>query len=284
MVVATTTPQEIYTHKPARPLNSFKNIDLEAKSAFVEELNSGTILFEKESVRKLPLASLTKIMTALLITETLDPKEVITITYEDLLTEGESGLSVGEKWHMKDLRDFMLLVSSNDAATALARHAGAKLKENELVPVNLSDLNYFIFTMNSRARELKMTSTEFSNPTGLDLDFETRPGAIGTTRDISHLMRYIAQNYPEILEITTNGSESISSLSGHHHETHNTNGITGFLPNLLASKTGYTLLAGGNLTVVIDPGLGNPVIITVLGSSREGRFEDVQKLAEQLTR
>jgi D-alanyl-D-alanine carboxypeptidase len=80
------------------------------------------------------------------------------------------------------------------------------------------------------------------------------------------------------MEATTYDSLQFSSLDGVAYLAENTNIIAKTVPGLLASKTGYTDLAGGNLAIAFDAGLAHPVIVVVLGSSQEGRFTDVEKL------
>ena len=70
----------------------------------------------------------------------------------------------------------------------------------------------------------------------------------------------------------------VYNSAGAYHEAFNTNELVGDIPNLLGSKTGFTDLAGGNLTIAFDAGFDRPIIITVLGSTREGRFDDVATL------
>ena len=96
---------------------------------------------------------------------------------------------------------------------------------------------------------------------------------------MSRLVEYIIKNHPELLEATKHNILNTESKQGIHHTIYNTNNIVDSLPNIIGSKTGYTDIAGGNLTVVIDPALNRPVSITVLGSSKEGRFKDVEKLS-----
>ena len=93
-------------------------------------------------------------------------------------------------------------------------------------------------------------------------------------------MDYIITNYPEILEPTQQPSTRVYNTSGAYHEAANTNEAVQNIPNMLGSKTGYTDLAGGNLTIAFDAGLDRPIIVTVLGSTRHDRFEDVLKLVK----
>ncbi len=141
----------------------------------------------------------------------------------------------------------------------------------------------FVAAMNIRAEELSLHSLSFHNPTGLDRS-STQAGAYGSARDVSFLMEYILEQYPDLLISTTRPSDRIFNTSGAYHDAENTNAIVSEIPNLLGSKTGYTELAGGNLTVAFDAGYNRPIIVTVLGSTRSGRFSDVTTLIEAATR
>ena len=88
-------------------------------------------------------------------------------------------------------------------------------------------------------------------------------------------MEYILKNNAEILLPTTKVAGRAYSSSGDFHDYENTNEVIYAIPNLLGSKTGFTDLAGGNLTIAFDAGLNRPIIVTVLGSTREERFSDV---------
>ena len=91
-------------------------------------------------------------------------------------------------------------------------------------------------------------------------------------------MEYILINYPEILEPTRKSAARVYNSNGDYHDMENTNEIIYAIPNLLGSKTGYTDLAGGNLTIAFDAGLDRPIVVTVLGSTRDERFSDVLRL------
>jgi D-alanyl-D-alanine carboxypeptidase len=131
--------------------------------------------------------------------------------------------------------------------------------------------------MNIRAEELGLSSLTFSNTTGLDLP-GPRAGGTGNARDVSLLLAYMLEQYPSLLSTSTDQIARVYNSDGGIHTVENTNPITAELPNLLASKTGYTDLAGGNLTIAFDAGFDRPIIVTVLGSSRQGRFTDVATL------
>jgi len=261
--------------------NTFAKVDLEAKSAVVWDVVSQKELFAKNPDMPLPLASLTKVMTAVTTDGKLNDNQQIKITKEDLLPEGDSGLVVGDTWRAKDLRDFTLLTSSNDGAFALAAVAEAKIAvEPSARPTNMSiDAKAeFIKKMNETAQKIGLTNSKFFNEHGLDMN-EDRGGAYGSAKDMAVLFEYTLKNYPEILEATRYKNLEFDSAEK-KYSAENTNILVDKIPNLIASKTGYTTLAGGNLVIAFDAGLGHPIIISVLGSTEQGRFTDVQKLVD----
>jgi D-alanyl-D-alanine carboxypeptidase len=97
---------------------------------------------------------------------------------------------------------------------------------------------------------------------------------------VSFLMEYIVENHPEILTSTTLPQTRVYNEVGQYHEAENTNDIVLQIPNIIGSKTGYTDLAGGNLTIAFDAGFNRPIVVTVLGSTRYGRFADVKALVD----
>lgn len=258
--------------------NPFDTVALGARGAYIFDVNTQAVLFEKNAQKIFPIASITKVMTALTAYEVLDKDALVQISWQDTLTEGESGLIPGEHFRMSDIVDFMLIASSNDAAAAIATVAGNTL----IAEKNLTGTTphqAFIAAMNSLANTIGMEQSTFANPTGLDEQFETLPGATATPQDIARMFTYAIETYPGMLEATQSQTRTINSREGYVHNITNTNEILKTLPNTIASKTGYTIQAGGNLAVVIDPGLNNPIIIVALGSTLAGRFSDVTTLA-----
>jgi len=239
--------------------NPFANISLEAKTAFVYDLRNQKMLFGLHEERPVPIASITKIMTALVALDMFKPTEEIVITADALKEEGDNGLFLGEKWPLDKLIQFMLITSSNDAAEAIAEKAGRLV---------------FLEKMNQKAKELGFEKTNFHTISGVDLLNE--PGALATAKEVAFLLFYAYNHFPEIFGITAKAEASFVSLSGLHHNVKNTNPFVDQI-NALASKTGFTKMAGGNLVVLL--GENRPAIISVLGSSADGRFLDVQKLA-----
>lgn len=251
-------------------------VKLIARSAIVKNLRTGEVLYRKNSEEARPLASLTKIMTALAATENLEEDQVVSISEQDVAIEGNDTLTIGERWSFKSLRDHVLVSSSNDGASAIASVAGSALSNSS---PTLDSKTKFIAEMNAEAEALGLTSTHFYNESGLDQ--HGRAGAYGSASDMAKLFEYVLENYPLILEPTKEESFYATSIDGLQHTTQNTNTIVGQLPNLIASKTGYTEEAGGNLAVIVDAGLSDPIAIVVLGSTIDGRFNDVQMLANE---
>ncbi|MES2749414.1 MAG: serine hydrolase [Patescibacteria group bacterium] len=254
---------------------TLENISLEGKAAFVYDVKGKKALYTKGADTVLPLASITKLMTALVAHELVDDSKKVSVSKSAISQSGSSGLQEGELISVQSLSDYAMLASSNDAAYALANAVGAL--------IDTSNPNQtFVNAMNVRAEELGFTNFTFYNPTGLDVD-ASEAGAVGTAREVSFLMEYILENYPSILEPSTFTSTRVYNEAGSYHSAENTNPIVTQIPNLLGSKTGYTDLAGGNLTIAFDAGYNRPIIITVLGSSYDGRFSDVKKLVQAVT-
>jgi serine-type D-Ala-D-Ala carboxypeptidase (penicillin-binding protein 5/6) len=280
--VILTAVDDATSTKPA-----FGDVSIEAKSAYVYDAVTGEVLFEKNSDLQLPLASLTKVMTALAASNLLPDKGLVRITDDDLREEGDSGLVANEEWSVKNLIDFSLIVSSNDGARALASVAGAFLREagastTQASPIaakaapSASSTDAFVREMNATAHRLGLRESYFLNSSGLDVS-ATLSGGYGSAKDMSLLVDHILKTKPHLLEATSFHSLTIPS-NKESHKAINTNKAIDMIPNVIASKTGFTDLAGGNLVVAFDAGVAHPVIIAVLGSSFDGRFQDMAQL------
>jgi D-alanyl-D-alanine carboxypeptidase (penicillin-binding protein 5/6) len=271
--VILTNAVEATSTKPA-----FGDVMIEAKSAYVYDAVTGEVLFEKNSDLQLPLASLTKVMTALAASNLLPDKDLVRITSDDLREEGDSGLMVSEEWSVRNLIDFSLIVSSNDGARALASVAGAFLRGTASTTAidSTPPRETFVKEMNATAHRLGLRASYFLNSSGLDVS-ATLAGGYGSAKDMSLLVNHILKTKPHLLEATSFHELSIPS-SRETHTAVNTNKAIDMIPNVIASKTGFTDLAGGNLVVAFDAGIAHPVIIAVLGSSFDGRFQDMAQL------
>ncbi len=240
---------------------------IRAHAGYVEDVVSGTPLFMKNHEAQLPLASLAKVMTILVARESLPSGSTVTITHEALTPEG-GGLSVGEEWQVEDLADYTLIASNNDGARALLLSA---------IPSGGTESD-FIAAMNRRAVQLGLSSTFFINETGLDLS-STTAGAYGSARDVARLLGHVAKIHPSLVERSVNASVTFYPQEGERREAKNTSLLATALAAPIASKTGFTDLAGGNLALVFEPVPGRPVAIVVLGSTRDERFSDAESLA-----
>lgn len=264
----------------------FTGLNLTAKAVYVYDARTQKVLFAKNEHERLPLASLTKVMASLVAEELSPSYSVVTVSDEALRSTGDMGLKRDEKWLLGDLVDFSLITSSNDGMRAVALSIGALSKANATTDEIIND---FVGEMNRRAGDLGLKNTYFLNETGLDLtstatsvgrggELEVKGGAYGTAYDMNTLMEYVLNNKQELLVATKDASSTFSSLNNYVHKADNTNTITGEIPGLIASKTGATNTAGGNLVLIFDPELGRPIIISILGSTMEGRFVDAKTL------
>jgi D-alanyl-D-alanine carboxypeptidase len=247
---------------------------LSANAVYVYDVASNRALYSKNADEALPLASIAKLMTALVARELVADDTKFRVPERATTQVSASGLRTGETLIARELRDYAMLASSNDAAYTIAHEVG-----NILVPDEGG--RAFVEAMNITAEELNLESFSFNNATGLDVS-ASEAGAYGSARDVTFLMSYILRNYPDILAPTTDAYERITATDGTYHEAENTNPDIYAIPNLLGSKTGYTDLASGNLTIAFDAGYNRPIIITVLGSTYEDRFTDVLALTKSV--
>lgn len=257
---------------PKNTNTSLESVELTASAAYVWDVRNQRALYTQNSREKMPLASITKLMTALLASEIMNQDDSVIIDEVASKQDGWSSLQENETFAFSNLLDFALMTSANEGAYALAATAGTQLTDKDPAYA-------FVEAMNIRAEELGLRNTTFYNPTGLDIN-EEQAGAYGTAEEVSYLLEYIITNKPDLLAQTTETETLITNETGGVHNARNTNYFLEQIPQLLASKTGYTELAGGNLTIAFDAGLNRPIIVTVLGSTRNDRFLDVLTLVE----
>lgn len=250
--------------QPAGP-DAYADVYVQGKAAIVYDLTTGEVLYEKSSRAQLPLASLTKLLTVYAAADSLKPNSTVTITDSALLSDGESGFSAGETFAFSDLARLALVSSSNDATAAIA--------ETAAIARATSGKNMLA----GAAAAAGLSQTYALNGTGLD-ESTSVSGGYGSAADVAKLAGALLEKAPDIARATVERSITIRSNEGAVHTLPNTNPDVILVPNLLLSKTGYTDLAGGNLAIVYDAGVGHPVAIVVLGSSVEGRFNDVETL------
>lgn len=240
---------ELLLFQPDAPIRNEAMGDtyMRAQSAIAIDANTGTILHYQDGKRRMAVASLTKIMTAVVVVENVKNlnEEIAIIQAEAVLTDGtkvgcpNSGycisnrLQVGEKVSIKNLFEAMLISSANDAAVSLALHIAGSQKE-------------FTKLMNDKAREIGLTDTNFCNPSGLDE--ENRPnGCYSTAYDIARITAY-SLRYDEIWGSMPVKEKEFCSEDGMiTHRIINTDVLLDELPNCLGGKTGFTYEAGRSL-------------------------------------
>ncbi len=240
--------------------------ELVAQAAVVYDPVGEQILYEKNMSAVLPLASLTKLIAAEAVLKHQPAETEVSISAAALAPEGDWGFWVGEAWPVGDLVYFALAASSNDAIAAAAESLGAD----------------YIATINLEAKKLDLDTIRVLNPTGLDESLHTA-GGYGSAHDVALLAAAFMQEHPTFFEVTAAPYATISHGSRVLTAT-STAGPLLDIPGLIGAKTGYTDLAGGNLVAAFDLELGRPLIIAVLGSTREGRFADVKTLLEAARR
>lgn len=229
------------------------------KAAMSIKIVSGeeNILFKKDKSKKLPIASLTKLMTALIVLENYDLNEEITISANAIMEEGgKNNFKDGEVFSVRNLLYAILVESSNKAAYAMGEKIG---------------IENFIDLMNIKAAELEMTNTHFSDNTGLSSD------SYSTAEDIVKISKHLFENYPLFKEITAIKEYDLYLSDGSfHHKVVNTNKMLGEM-NIVGGKTGWTIEARGCfMAIQKNPGNSNYFIYVVLGV--EDRFAEMGKL------
>lgn len=245
-------------------------LELGAKAVSVYDFSQNKKIWGLSDNVDLPIASLAKIMTVTIALNNLGSDRIVTITQEALRQSGNFGFFVGESWRALDLAKITLAVSANDGAQALAS------------ATNLKDFGREAW---KKGKRIGMEDGFFLSTTGLDELEDGVPiyaSAYATARDLNTLAYYALRAYPKVAEATTKQEISLVSESGFTHNYQNTNPIVGKIPNLLFSKTGFTDLAGGNLTIILKDKKGDLIAVTLLGSTYEGRFTDMEKIVEVL--
>lgn len=209
---------------PAPAVSAAAAPEASAASVVLMEQESRTVLYSREAERQRPIASITKIMTGLLVAESCDLQAEVTIRQEWLGSEGSSmGLRPGETLTVEELLYGLLLVSGNDAATALACYTAG-------------DVSAFVRQMNARAAELGMSGTSFRNPHGL-----TEEGHYSTARDMG-ILACAAMEVPSFARIVGSRTAAAGGKTIRNH-----NRLLWDYPGALGIKTGYTEAAGRTL-------------------------------------
>lgn len=221
-------------------------------------LADGSVLLEKNAGQSYPIASVTKLMTAVVTLENIAPQQPITLTAPMIQPLGQSpSLFLGLKASAEDLVKAMLIQSANDAAEALAHALG---KET------------FLNTMNQKARELGMANTRFADAHGLSLANRS------TASDLAKLIAYIRETHPEILALTRDNNFWLPDETGRQLKFKNVNNFYP-LSYFQGGKTGYLPEAKQTLAAVFEV-RGKPIALVLLSSAN--RQADAFSLLNQL--
>ncbi len=238
--------------------------NLPAKSYILVEANTGKVLAEKNADEKMPPASITKIMTMLLLAEKLDSGE---IALDDMVTTSKHAnsmggsqvwLDVGEQMSVEDLLKATAINSANDAAVAISEHIAGSEEQ-------------FVELMNQKAAELGMTGSNFCNASGLDAD-----GHLSTARDIAIMGRELIK-HPLIIKYT---SKYMDDLRNGKTELVNTNKMVRFYEGCNGLKTGTTDLAGSCLCATATRNDMTLIAVSMGSETSKDRFDSCRSLLD----
>lgn len=227
------------------------SIAVSAKSAILMEQKSGRILFEKDSSTKRRIASITKIMTAILAIESGKMNKYVKVSEQATHTEGSSVyLKNGEKIKLSDLVYGLMLRSGNDSAIAIAEYVGGSV-------------DGFVFLMNQKAKEIGMRNTHFANPHGLD----DQGNHYSTAYDMALLTRY-AMNNMQYREIAgTKEYRAPNPTENWDRTWKNKNRLLSKYEYCTGGKTGYTKLAKRTLVTTATKGDMDLIAVTLNDSN-----------------
>ncbi len=242
-------------------------IDINGASAVIMEAETGKILFEKNADEALSPASMTKIMTMLLVVEAID-KGFVSLNDQVTISENSAGmggsqvyLEKGSVATVQELLTSVAIASANDGAVALAEKIGGT-EEN------------FVAMMNKRAKELGCTNTNFKNPHGLDEE-----GHAVSAKDMALIARELVK-HEEILELTKTYETTLTHQNGKSIWLVNTNSLIRFYSGLDGLKTGYTENAGYCLTGTMERNDMRLITVVMKANSKEERNTDTINMME----
>ena len=199
---------------------------IKASALYLIDTQSGRVLLQKDATRRLPPASLTKVMTAIVALESASPHQIVRVDRGAIVGRAPRlGLRVGEQFLLRDLLAAMLVTSANDACQAVAIHVGG-------------DPRSFIDMMNARAKTLGLQDTHFTNACGFDAT-----GHYSTAADLARLTEQALQS-PAFSMMVRTVERDITTVDGTRHiQLYSTNRLL-LDPDVTGVKTGYTSKAG----------------------------------------
>lgn len=232
--------------------------NISANGVLIEDFNSGFIFYTKDPNKRLPIASTTKIMTAMVAAAYFKPNEVLTATSTSLANGSSMGLKAGEQITFRSLLYGLLLNSGNDAAFTIAAN----------YPGGVAG---FVAAMNKKGQELGLSNTHFDNPAGFD-----NPNHYSSASDLAKIASLAAQD-SQFARVVSTKETIVESLDKEMvHPLKNLNKLLN-IPGVLGIKTGFTPQAKENLIGLIERD-NHKVLTIVLGS--DDRFGETQSLIE----
>ena len=228
---------------------NLKTPEISAQSALIFDITTKEVLYSKNPTEKLPMASLTKIMTAIVALENKKKDDTYVVSKDDLVGEDSMGLDAGEKLLLSELLYGMMLHSGNDAAEVLANNfPGGRAA--------------FVNAMNNKVKALGLSDTSFTNPTGLEGDGKQYT----TVYDVVVMTEYALTNFPLFDQVVSTFDYNIPQTPTHKafYLENETNLLTSY-PGVKGVKDGYTPEAGLCLVTYLDYG-GHKIVGVVLGS------------------
>ena len=250
-------PSDLHT-----PSNTLRPPAISGRAALLADLGTGRVLFRKATETPRPIASLTKIMTALIVVERGNLGDIVVVDPRAVFARGDYGatstlgLRAGERIVVEDLLYALLLGSANDAAEALAIHLDGSVET-------------FVARMNRRAASLGMSDTRFFSPSGLDDRGRSTP------TDLLRLVRS-AEDQPVFRRIVATRFRTIPAPSGPDRRIQNRNVLLWLYPDADGAKTGSTFAAGSCLVATASRD-GRRLVAIVLGAHEEA-FSDAAAL------
>ena len=241
--------------------NITDNPKLNSRIALVYDRASGRILFDKNGDKTTPMASTTKIMTAIVVVENSNLSDIVTIDSKSAGTGGSRlGLKKNDKITVNDLLYGLMLRSGNDAAVALAIHVGGSVEG-------------FAELMNKKARKLNLTSTHFMVPHGLDMD-----GHYTTAYELAKMADYALKN-KKLKEIVSTKTCTIN-INNNPKVISNTNELLGSVSGVYGVKTGFTNGAGRCLVTACKRDSLDIITVIIGADTKKIRTSDSIKLIE----
>lgn len=237
-----------------------------SESAILVELSTGKVLYEKDSTIEKAPASMTKIMSMILIMDAINNGN---LSYEDnvLISENASSmggsqvyLNTGETYKVKELLKSIAIASANDAVVAMAEKVSGTVEK-------------FVSAMNEKCSSLGCTNTNFVNPHGLDAE-----NHYSSAKDMSLMATYLLKNYPEILEYTSIYEDYLQRPDGSNTWLVNTNKLVRFYKDVDGLKTGFTSTAGYCLTATASKNDMRLISVVMGVDTSDNRTSDTVKL------